>query len=79
LELKAPRGASGTLIREGIEQTVGYMDRCGSDKGHQIVFERKGKSTWEEWWSILSQKYLVKFLVFSSSRNIPSRLSFFVL
>jgi len=48
LELKAPRGASEKLIREGFEQNVGYMDRCGADECHLIVFDRKENRTWEE-------------------------------
>ena len=35
-------------IREGVEQTRGYMDRCGAESGHMIVFDRSEDRTWEE-------------------------------
>ena len=35
-------------IREGLEQTRGYMDRCGAEAGHLIVFDRSESRTWEE-------------------------------
>ena len=41
------RGLEGT-IREGLEQTLGYMDRCGSEAGHLIVFDRTQGKPWEE-------------------------------
>ena len=35
-------------IREGLEQTAGYMDRCGSDTGHLVVFDRSEGKRWED-------------------------------
>ena len=35
-------------IREGLEQTEGYMDRCGSDTGHLVVFDRSEGKRWED-------------------------------
>ena len=35
-------------VREGVEQTRGYMDRCGAEAGHLIVFDRSEIRTWEE-------------------------------
>ena len=35
-------------IRQGVEQTLGYMDRCGSGAGHLIVFDRTAGKPWEE-------------------------------
>ena len=48
LELKLGSGASEALIREGLEQTTGYVDRCGADEGHLIIFGRNPNKTWEE-------------------------------
>jgi hypothetical protein len=48
LELKVGSGASEALIREGLEQTAGYMDRCGAGAGHLVVFDRNPNRTWEE-------------------------------
>ena len=35
-------------IAEGLAQTRGYMDRCGAEAGHLIVFDRAPARTWEE-------------------------------
>ena len=35
------RGLEGTIER-GVEQTLGYMDKCGSGEGHLVVFDRTG-------------------------------------
>ncbi len=35
------RGLEGTIER-GVEQTLGYMDKCGSGEGHLVVFNRTG-------------------------------------
>ena len=48
LELKVGSGSSETLIKEGLEQTVSYMDRCGAEEGHLVIFDRSEKKAWEE-------------------------------
>ena len=35
-------------IEEGLAQTRGYMDRCGAEAGHLIVFDRGPDRTWQE-------------------------------
>ena len=35
-------------IEEGLAQTRGYMDRCGAESGHLIVFDRAPDRTWKE-------------------------------
>ena len=35
-------------IWKGLEQTRGYMDRCGAESGHLIVFDRSQERMWEE-------------------------------
>ena len=37
------RGLEGTIER-GLEQTLGYMDKCGSGEGHLVVFDRTGEA-----------------------------------
>ena len=37
-----------TTIIEGLRQTAGYMDRCGADSGHLVIFDRRPDKTWEE-------------------------------
>ena len=41
------RGLERTL-REGLEQTRAYMDRCGAAEGHLVVFDRTEGRAWEE-------------------------------
>ena len=33
-------------IAEGVEQTRGYMDRCGAESGHLILFDRAPDRPW---------------------------------
>ncbi len=35
-------------IADGLEQTRGYLDRCGAEAGHLIVFDRAPERTWEQ-------------------------------
>jgi len=35
-------------IREGLEQTAGYMDRCAAEAGHLVIFDRDEERSWEE-------------------------------
>ncbi|MEM7536642.1 MAG: ATP-binding protein [Chloroflexota bacterium] len=52
IELKVFRGKKkGTLQRlidRGLEQTWQYMDRCGTDKGHLVIFDRNTEKPWKE-------------------------------
>ena len=38
----------GRLIREGLEQTAAYMDRCGAEAGHLVIFDLRPGASWEE-------------------------------
>lgn len=35
-------------VREGIEQTRAYMDRCDAEEGHLVVFDRTTGKAWED-------------------------------
>ena len=35
-------------VAEGVEQTAGYMDRCGAAEGHLVVFDRREGRSWDE-------------------------------
>ena len=35
-------------IREGLEQTAGYMDRCAAESGHLVIFNRDEVRSWDE-------------------------------
>ena len=48
LELKILYGSLETTIAEGLEQTWKYMDRCGTNAGHLLVFNRDPDIPWEE-------------------------------
>ena len=36
------------LVREGREQTAAYMDRCGAESGHLVIFDLRPGQSWEE-------------------------------
>ena len=36
------------VIRNGLQQTASYMDLCGAESGHLVVFEMRPEKTWEE-------------------------------
>ena len=48
VECKVLRRGLERTIAEGVAQTRGYVDRCGAEAGHLIVFDRAPERTWEE-------------------------------
>ncbi|MDM8538683.1 hypothetical protein QUF70_18160, partial [Desulfobacterales bacterium HSG17] len=48
IELKIRYGDLEKTITKGLEQTFKYMDKCGTDQGHLVIFDRRKKKTWEE-------------------------------
>ncbi|MCP4216164.1 MAG: AAA family ATPase [bacterium] len=48
IELKLLYGKMETTIKKGLEQTHGYMDKCGTKEGYLLVFDRDPHKTWEE-------------------------------
>ena len=48
VECKVVRGSLDRTIAQGLEQTRAYMDRCGAEEGHLVVFDRTPGRTWEE-------------------------------
>ena len=48
VECKVLRKGLERTIAEGAEQTRGYMDRCGAEEGHLIVFDRAPERAWAE-------------------------------
>ncbi len=49
IELKIRRSESlENVIKDGLAQTRAYMDECGADEGHLIIFDRNEAKTWEE-------------------------------
>ena len=48
IECKVLHKSLERTIHEGLEQTVGYMDRCGSRAGHLVIFDRSEGKRWED-------------------------------
>ncbi|MEE4247289.1 MAG: AAA-like domain-containing protein [Kangiellaceae bacterium] len=47
LELKLQYGSRQATIDEALPQITGYMDRCDTDEGHLLLFNRT-KASWDE-------------------------------
>ena len=48
IECKVLHGSLERTIREGLEQTRAYMDRCGAAEGHLVIFDRTPGKEWRE-------------------------------
>ena len=48
VECKVLRGSRERTVRDGLEQTARYMDRCAARAGHLVVFDRRAGRPWEE-------------------------------
>ena len=48
VECKVLRGSREATERRGLEQTAAYMDLCGAEAGHLIIFDRDESRSWEE-------------------------------
>ncbi len=48
IELKILYKTLETTIKKGMEQTKAYMDKCGAEQGHLVIFNRRPDVLWEE-------------------------------
>ncbi len=48
VECKLLRSGRARIIKKGLEQTAAYMDLCGTDAGHLVVFDMREGRSWEE-------------------------------
>ena len=48
IECKLLHGSLQATVRKGVRQTLDYMDRCGAESGHLVVFDRGAGKSWEE-------------------------------
>ncbi len=48
VECKVRRGELERTVAQGVEQTRDYVDRCGAEAGHLVVFDRSPERSWEE-------------------------------
>ncbi len=47
-KVRTEKSGLGRLLREGREQTAAYMDRCGAESGHLVIFDMLPGRTWGE-------------------------------
>ena len=48
VECKVLHKSLERTIRDGLEQTAGYMDRCAAESGHLVIFDRDETRSWDE-------------------------------
>ena len=48
IECKVLRKGLEQTIRDGSRQTADYMDRCGAESGHLVVFDRGEGKSWQD-------------------------------
>ena len=48
IECKVLHDSLERTVRQGLEQTAGYMDRCAAHSGHLVVFDRRAGRSWDE-------------------------------
>ena len=48
IECKVLHGGLERTIREGLAQTADYVDRCGAQAGHLVIFDRGAGTRWED-------------------------------
>ena len=48
IECKVLHGSLERTLREGLRQTAAYMDRCGADEAHLVVFDRGTGRSWDD-------------------------------
>ncbi|MCK4763503.1 MAG: ATP-binding protein [Candidatus Aminicenantes bacterium] len=60
IEMKVRHLHSGleTVIEEGLVQTRDYMDKCGTEEGYLLIFDRSETLTWDE--KIFKQEKSIK-------------------
>ena len=48
IECKVLHGSLARTIKDGVAQTLAYMDRCDAAEGHLVVFDRTPDKPWED-------------------------------
>ena len=48
IELKVLHKSLERTIADGVEQTASYMERCGTNEGHLVIFDRQRERSWNE-------------------------------
>ncbi|WP_419164001.1 AAA family ATPase [Candidatus Palauibacter sp.] len=47
VECKVLRSGPARTLRDGLEQTRAYMDRCAAPEGHLVIFDRDEDKSWD--------------------------------
>jgi hypothetical protein len=48
IEIKLLHKSRKNTIENGLEQTHAYMERCGTNEGHLVIFDKKNDTSWDE-------------------------------
>jgi hypothetical protein len=48
IELKILYKGLDNTIKEGLRQTYEYMDKCGTEEGHLVIFNRDENVAWDK-------------------------------
>ena len=48
VECKVLHKSLAQTVAEGVEQTAGYVDRCGAEAGHLVIFDRRADRRWAD-------------------------------
>ena len=48
IECKLLRDSLARTVRDGLEQTRAYMDRCAAEAGHLVIFDRTEGRSWDD-------------------------------
>ncbi|MCP4699702.1 MAG: hypothetical protein GY862_23055 [Gammaproteobacteria bacterium] len=57
IELKIRYASLERTIKEGVEQTWFYMDKCGSEDAHLVIFDRTADKPREEKIFVRTEQY----------------------
>ena len=48
VECKVLHKGLDATIRQGVEQTLGYLDRSAAEAGHLVIFDRREDRRWDD-------------------------------
>ncbi|MCP4105691.1 MAG: hypothetical protein GY749_09160 [Desulfobacteraceae bacterium] len=48
IELKIRYGDTEKTVKKGLKQISDYMDKCGTEYGHLVIFDRRKNISWKE-------------------------------
>ena len=48
IECRLLRGSLDRTLRDGLQQTRAYMERCAATAGHLVIFDRTPDRSWDD-------------------------------